>query len=117
MEHRVKLLRIAIPMLPNLLRRRARWELVEQPLPDDAVIVACRLERPTDDVRHATLVLTVASAEFPAVPEGGPIPEMEASVFHDPRPVGPLRWLTQEMFDDFIRSIPTTETLPETDWD
>lgn len=86
-ERRVKVLRISIPMLPLLLLKGSRWELVEHPLPADAEVVASRLEHHDVDPRHATLVLTVTSAEFPEAPESRPIPEMEPPVFHDPRPI------------------------------
>jgi hypothetical protein len=63
--------------------------------------------------------------EFAAYRPGQPF---EAWVKRDPvdhrllevvhvRRIGQLPWLTRETFDDFIRSIPTTESLPETDWE
>lgn len=83
-DRRVKLVRIAVPMLPLLLRRGSRWELVEHPLPDDARVVGSRLERPDEDPRHATLVLIIRSAEYPEVPMGGDVPEAQPPAFHDP---------------------------------
>lgn len=75
---RVQLLRIAVEMLPLLLREGARWTLVENPLPADARFLRWFLEGP-----HQDLVIVVTSDLFPEVAEGQVIPDLLSTRFHE----------------------------------
>lgn len=83
-SRQVKTLCVDSDVLASMFRRddRTGTRVVIEGFPEDGVIVDAQMHLIYDRV-----ILTVHSATFPIVPEGGEIPDLRLTVRSDPKPV------------------------------